>query len=212
MKRHPIHSNKDTFLITPSLLNAWQYMWSCVGSVREKDSDQICLEDKKADAMEKAKASFIDTLNRVPSPTNEYMRRGIEFEDECYKGNTCVSPIIQGGAFQIVGKKEVEIDGIRFLLYGRLDVLKGGMIYDIKRVSSYSPQKYIWSHQHPFYMELFGRAYGFTYLIYDGKSLHTETYWRDECEDIRETISQFISWLKENGLLETYMSKWKSKY
>lgn len=200
----------NRLLITPSLLNSWLYIWNCVDNVRESEKDEICLEDKILDTQAKAKEDFINTLNRIKTPPNQYMQMGIDYEEECYKGNTDVSPIIKGGAYQIVGMKNETIDGIDFLLYGRLDVLKGGIIYDIKRVMKYSVQKYFKSCQHSFYFELFGRAYQFTYLIYDGNRLHTETYYREDCVDIKQVISNFIRWLKENDLFEIYKEKWKS--
>jgi len=203
--------NKDRYLITPSLLNSWAYIWLCGENVREAQSDEVCIEDKILVAQEKAYNDFITVLNRIKTEPNEFMLRGIEYEDECYKGNTDCSPIIEGGAYQIVGKKEETIDDIDFLLYGRLDVLKGGIIYDIKRVSKYSTQKYLKSYQHPFYFELFKECDEFDYLIYDGDTLHIETYYRDQVVDIKSVISQFIKWLKKNNLLELYKEKWRSK-
>lgn len=195
-------------LITPSLLNSWAYIWLSKLAVKEAESDTISLEDKQDLASKKAYEEFLNTLNRVKTPPNEYMLRGIEFEEECYKGNTCISPIIQGGAFQIVGKKEVEIDQTPFLMYGRLDVLKQGVIYDIKRVSQYRTQKYYYSHQHGFYMDLFPEATQFTYLAYDGSKLHQETYYRGQYKPTETAISEFKQWLKENDLWETYESLW----
>lgn len=201
----------DSFLITPSLLNSWLYIWECQKNVIESEKDSISIEDKRADAQKKATDDFMNTLKRIPSPTNEYMKAGIEFEEQCYNGDTCISPIIKGGRFQLVGKKWKEIDGINFLLYGRLDVLKGGVIYDIKKVVRYCPQKYKWSAQHGFYLDLFQRAYKFEYLVYDGNKLHTEVYFRDEYRPTCELISQFTGWLKENDLLQLYKEKWRTK-
>lgn len=203
--------SSNTYLITPSLLNSWAYMWLCIANVKEAENDTISLEDKQLDAIEKAKEDFINTLNRVPSEPNFFMKQGIEFEDACYRGETCVSPIIEGGAYQIVGKKIKKIGDYNFLLYGRLDVLKGGTIYDIKRVMKYAPQKYLKSYQHPFYFELFHRAKDFKYLVYDGKDLHIETYYRDQCVNIDDIILMFIQYLKDNNYLSIYLEKWKAK-
>lgn len=211
MTRKAIASNKR-YLITPSLLNSWAYIWTCVDNVKEAESDKICLEDKKSEAQEKALQDFLKTLNREPIEPNIYMKQGIEFEDACYRGETCVSPIIEGGAYQIVGTKEMTVGGINFLLYGRLDVLKGGTIYDIKRVMRYAPQKYLKSYQHGCYFELFPNAYRFTYLVFDGKDLHKETYYPDQCVSIEEVIREFIAWLDKNDLLEIFFEKWVSKY
>ena len=158
--------SNDTYLITPSLINSWLWIYECVNLVKEEDTDTVSLEDKQQDAQEKAFNDFLRVLRREPSEPNKFMLEGIRFEEECYKGNTCISPIIKGGAYQIVGKKHIVVDDVKFLMYGRLDVLKGGIIYDIKRVWKYSPQKYKWSSQHGFYLDLFGRAYKFEYLVF----------------------------------------------
>ena len=197
------------YLITPSLLNAWAWIWNCEDSVRESEKDNISLEDKCYNARVKAMEDFIHNLKRLPTEPNEYMKAGIEFEEECYKGNTCVSPIIEGGAYQIVGKKEARVNDMDFLMYGRLDVLKAGIIYDIKRIWKYSLPKYAKSYQHQFYFELFPNAYKFEYLAFDGTKLHREVYYpSDDPEEIEHVIGCFISWLKENNLLELYKEKW----
>ena len=208
--------SNDEYLITPSLINSWLYIWQCEEHVKESEKDTICLEDKKQDARKKAFDDFIKTLKREPFETNQYMQAGIDFEEECYNGNVEeVSPIIEGGIFQMVGKKHVVVNGIKLLMYGRLDVLKGGVIYDIKKVIRYAPQKYLKSSQHPFYLELFRNANKFVYLVHDTK-LHKETYYRDECESIYVIISNFLNWLIATdyegvSLIKIYQEYWKSK-
>lgn len=208
--------NKDSqvpILITPSLLNSWGYIWECAKGVREAQNDTICLEDKILEKQEQAFQDFLRTLKRIPSEPNIYMQRGIEFEEECYKGNTPISNIIENGAYQIVGKKNVEVDGYKILLYGRLDVLKGGTIYDIKRVSKYETQKYINSYQHGFYLTLFENAKDFKYLAFDDSGrLHIETYYKDQVKDTLQIVSDFIKWLKKNNLFDILKDKWGSKY
>ena len=202
--------DNERYLITPSLLNSWGWIWNCEDTVQSTDNDLISLEDKVELVRKKAFEDFVKTLNRIPSEPNEYMKAGIEFEEECYKGNTCVSPIIEGGAYQIVGKKDTEVNGMKFLMYGRLDVLKGGIIYDIKRIWRYSLPKYAKSYQHQFYFELFPNAYKFEYLAFDGNKLHREVYFPSKNErEIEDVISNFIQWLKENDLFEIYKEKWR---
>lgn len=212
MIEQQINSSNDEYLITPSLLNSWGYIWECEKYVRESQNDTISYEDKISEAKKKAFDDFLTSLNRIKNEPNEYMLRGIEFEDECYKGNTPISPIIENGLFQVVGTKKVVVNGIKFLMYGRLDVLKGEIIYDIKRVSRYSLQKYIGSYQHGFYLDLFPRAKAFKYLAFDdSEKLHIETYYRDEYQPTIDVISNFVNWLIENNLLDLYKEKWKSK-
>ena len=52
----------------------------------------------------------------------------------------------------------------------------------------------------------------YTNLLYDGKDLHIETYYRDQCVDLSQVIREFMKWLSDNGLLEIYFDKWASKY
>ena len=204
--------NRERYLITPSLLNSWGYIWNCEDNVRESEKDAISFEDKVLDARQKAFEDFLKTLNRITSEPNEYMQAGIDFEEECYKGNTCVSPIIENGAFQISGSKDVRVNGLNILMYGRLDVLKGGIIYDIKRIWKYSLPKYSKSYQHQFYLELFPKAYKFEYLAFDGTKLHREVYFpSDNTQEIECVISQFLEWLKENDLYKIYLEKWRCK-
>ena len=201
----------NSLLITPSLLNSWAYTWLAGDNVREAEADEICIEDKRDLARKKALEEFLKTLNREPIPTNEAMQRGIQYEEDTYKGLTEASPYVEGGAFQIVGKKTEIIQGKEFLLYGRLDCLKGGIIYDIKRVSQYKVQKYLHSYQHGFYMDLFPTAKEFTYLVFDGNKLHQETYYRNQYKPTIAVVNEFINWLRSHDLLELYLEKWKAR-
>ena len=198
-------------LVTPSLLNSWLYIWLSRDNVKESANDAICLEDKQDLEMQKAYDEFLGTLRREQTPPNENMLRGIQYEEDCYKGLTDASPIIKGGAFQIVGKKYVVVDNVPFLMYGRLDVLKNGIIYDIKRVTRYATQKYLHSAQHGFYLDLFQDASQFTYLAFDGNKLHQETYYRGQYKPTEAILSDFIQWLRENNLWDVYASLWASK-
>lgn len=201
----------ETYLITPSLLNSWLWIYESANNVREKDSDVMSIDDKKTIAQEQAKEQFLAYLERIPGEPNKYMQLGIDFEDECYKGKTCVSPIIEGGSYQVVGTRYVNVENINFLMYGRLDVLKGGVIYDIKRVGYYKLNKYKWSCQHRFYLDLFKNAKCFEYLIYDGKALHREKYYRENCTSTEEVIKNFVDYLIDNNLLGIYKEKWKAR-
>jgi hypothetical protein len=183
------------YLITPSLLNSWSY--------------QFEVDDEYA---EKSRKEFLSYLKREQVEKNEFMIRGIEFEEECIKGNVpVISELIQGGAYQYSGKKEVEVDGVKFLMYGKHDVLKAGIIYDIKRVSKYETQKYFGSYQHHFYFDLVPEADKFVYLINDGSKTFIEEYHRDEKIDLTRVISDFMKWLENNGLFEIYLDHWVAR-
>lgn len=94
------------------------------------------------------------------------------------------------------------------LLYGRLDVLKAGVSYDIKFSGSYEAGKYLDSTQHPMYLEIVPEATKFTYLVSNGSAVWPETYTREETPSIIPTISNFFDWLEMRGLMELYKEKW----
>lgn len=180
-------------LITPSLLNSWAYIF-------------------KGNDGNKALADFIHYLKREPSEPNVHMQRGIDFEKLCVDGKEpTISPIIEGGAFQLSASKVVEVDGIMFLIYGRLDVLKAGKGYDIKSVVKYETQKYFDSYQHHCYFEIVPEMTDFTYLISNGRDVYFEEYSRDEMIDLKKVISQFIQYLKTMNLFEIYVEKWRAR-
>ena len=206
--------------ITATLLNSWQYIWDCKNYVYEGENDEICYEEKLKEAQEKAKQDFINMLNRIPTPDNEFMKKGREFEDKVCSGNDSVfSPIVENGIFQLKITKNIDIDGVPVILYGVLDVLKKGKIYDIKRVQKYKYPKYKTSHQHTLYLFLVPEAIDFEYLICDDKvespiiekrkeAYHHEHYIRENCEDIISVLRNFINYLKANDLFEIWINKW----
>lgn len=218
-------SKKETrYRITATLLNSWQRIFDAKYDVKESEKDEISFEDKVVLEMQKREQEFLNVLRRVKTPPNEFMLKGIEFEDKVCKGmDEVFSPIVMGGAYQVTLTKNVIVDNVPLTLYGVLDVLKAGRIMDIKRVIKYSTGKYKTSHQHPMYLFLAPQALDFTYLICDDNvdsrdeikkksAYHYENYVRENCEDILQVISQFISWLKSKGYFDIYIQNWAMKY
>ena len=199
------------YLITPSLLNSWQFYMNC-----------------REDYEEKAKESFLNSLNRVKTPTNEAMQKGINFENHVKKSvegekgfivtekqeyADCVQEVanvVHGGQWQVKVYKDMVIENIPFFLYGRIDVLKGIYAYDIKFTSNYETGKFLKSYQHPFYLDCIDVPY-FAYLISDGKNVWREDYKKSELNPIENTIRDFVQWLPEEWQ-DIYFDKWKSKY
>ena len=155
------------------------------------------------------------------------MRQGLDFEALCYRianGNhetfsnddkwydaACeISEVIQGGTFQLKAKKTLTVAGTDVLLFGVLDVLKAGTIYDIKFTKSYDRGKFFDSTQHPAYFELIPEAQEFTYLASNGSAVYSETYRREETRSIVPAISDFFSWLDAAGLTQIYREKWRA--
>jgi len=197
---------KNKFLITQSLLSSWQ--WS------------LKLEDGYED--------FLKTLRREPIQQTKAMLNGIRFENvlnavlngaeiepthEWYKPIMELYPTLHGAAQQASPSREVVIDGIHFVLYGRLDFLKAGVIYDTKFSKTYRRAgKYLDSPQHPMYFALVPEAYEFQYLICDGTYIYKETYRPDEVEPIERTIKHFMDFLDKMNLVSVFYENWKSKY
>lgn len=198
-------------LITHSLLSSW--LWT--------------MNDVERDTQ----AEFLRVLNREKTEPSEAMLKGIEFEDlvtdivngvavkdgkelnqhKWFSAALKAADLCVGGQLQLVAKQETVIDNYPVLLYGRLDCLKAGTIYDIKFSTGYSRGKFIGSTQHPMYLELVPEALEFTYIVSNGSEVWTETYRRDEAMDIRKTVSEFFQWLKNYDLLDLYQEKWQSK-
>lgn len=199
------------YLMTQSLLSSYLYQFNCID-----------------DYSEEAHQSFLDTLNRIYNPPNEAMQRGIEFEKLVYKCTDMsniddvstdevmsairIADYIDGERFQYVASKTINISGLDLVLYGRLDALKAGVIYDIKYTSKYNVGKFINSPQHPMYLELIPEAKEFIYLVSNGKSVWTEKYTRDETPSIYPIIQSFLQYLENMDLMQIYINKWKSRY
>lgn len=132
-------------------------------------------------------------------------------EHPWYEAASKVARMIQGAKLQYVAQRTVAVDGMEFLLYGRLDALRAGEIFDIKYSGSYERGKFFSSTQHPMYFRLVPEAYDFVYLISNGYDVWTETYWPADSMPIEPIIHDFLEWLKMNGLMGTYQEYWAAR-
>lgn len=200
-------------LITQTLLSAWGHAHDCWES---------CAED--------AYISFLDTLNRVQREPSEEMQRGIAFENAVYhvldghpadgyvweNGIQAVSDVLRGAAVQVRVQREMSLDGREFLVYGVLDALKAGTIYDVKFsntnfASAELAGKYFGSAQHPAYLYMVPEAREFVYLVSDGEDLYTERYTRKETRPLEEIVREFMDSLEVMGLLDVYARNWAAR-
>ena len=219
------------YLITHSLLSSWLY------SLKENPYGDATTEDT-------SREDFLRVLRREPTPTNEAMQNGIDFENlvtdilqgritvqetfegiepntgeamghkeypKWYEAAKKVAEIIKGSQLQLVAMEDVTIRGVDLLLYGRLDALHGGKIYDIKFSKGYDRGKYIDSTQHPMYLRIVPGARDFTYVVSNGTDVWTECYRFDEVQRIEPVITNFLDWLDDQNLMETYKAHWKAK-
>jgi hypothetical protein len=182
-----------------------------------------------------AKEDFLRTLRREKGEPSEAMLKGRAFEDEVYKelagaarqkphpcwedGINAVAEILEGAQTQVILSRETEVSGRKFLMYGILDALKAGVIYDVKFTvkslasasSSYDVGKYLESPQHPIYLSMLPEAYEFNYLISDGTDMAVETYRRRETRPAEDLIAEFIASVDAMGLMSLYEEKWLAK-
>lgn len=201
----------DRFLVTHSLLSSWLY------AIQDNPYEDATTE---RDPM----AEFLTVLRREPTPTSDAMQKGIDFENlvtailsgagdqtnEWYYTANRVASIIRGGILQYAAKTPVRIGDRDVLLYGRLDALKGGVIYDIKYSGHYEAGKYFDSTQHPMYLRLVPEAREFSYLISNGKEFWQETYRREETASIDGIVANFYEWLNVQGLDGLYRQHWQA--
>ena len=193
------------FLLTQSLLSSW--LWSY--------------------KLETGYEDFLKTLRREPIQQTKAMLDGIRFENclnavlngaeiepthEWYKPIMELYPTLCGAQQQVAVAKDARIQGTDFVLYGKLDYLRAGIVYDTKYSKTYRVGKYLDSVQHPMYFALVPEAREFQYKICDGKYIYTETYRPDEVEPIERTIKHFMDFLDKQNLVKTYYEFWKSKY
>lgn len=200
------------YLMTHSLLSSWLY------AMKNNPYEDATTERDPY-------AEFLQTLRREPAETTEAMRNGIEFEDMVTKiaAGVDVSPshkwylaaskaaeYVKDGIYQYKAKKEITVSGMDILLYGRIDFLKAGKVIDTKFSKSYERGKYLDSTQHPTYLRLIPEAVEFVYLVSNGTEVWTEPYRRDETADIEPVIADFLSFLTEKGLMDTYKEHWEA--
>ena len=204
----------EQFLMTQSLLSAWQYLYDC-----------------RSGAEEDAATEFRNTLQRIPREPTAAMQNGTAFENAVYaaasgaprqphgkweQGIQKIAPILRGAPVQVRLKRTLEVDGWNLLCYGILDGLKAGTIYDVKfsnrsLASLEAAGKYLDSPQHPMYFYLCPEAKEFEYLLSDGEDLYIERYRREACRDIAEIIHQFLRSVENMGLMEVYREHWSAK-
>ena len=210
----------DRYVLTQSLLSAYAYMFDCY----EGGEDD-------------AKVAFEQALLRIKSPPTEAMQNGIDFENivyalasgnvqqlpcglieahKWYPGAKAISDRLVGSQFQVRVSRSIVIDGTEYLIYGVLDALKAGVIYDVKFKNKAFRSlelagSYRESPQHPFYFYIVPEAYEFQYLVSDGEDLYVETYRPNECPTAEDIIRPFLDYLRSNGLMDTYRQNWKAK-
>jgi hypothetical protein len=211
-------------LITASLLSSWEYYLN-----------------SQDEAEDQALTDFLSSLRREPIKDNAAMQGGRAFEtrvrmvaepwykpteneeadlrdtrddgtDERY--TACVAEVadmVRGGCWQVKASKPVEIAGQEFMLYGRLDVLRGPWIHDIKFSHTFEAGKYRDAPQTKMYLALIDGPEGIRYDVSDGNNVYVDEYRRRDVEPIENTVADFWSWINaQDEYLSIYLDKWRS--
>ena len=169
---------------------------------------------------------FIKVLNKEEFEPTESILKGFEYEkymQENYEETL-------GGAYQVKVSKEYG----DYLLYGIIDCLKGGIIYDYKYTQNYEVGKFFNNHQTLMYLEMVPEAKKMIYLItnkfnkieypdmefknianveYEIGDIFREEYTKDMFpETVDSILHKFEEWLKTYNLFDLYTEKWKCKY
>lgn len=169
---------------------------------------------------------FIKVLNKEEFEPTESILKGFEYEkymQENYKETL-------NGAYQVKVNKEYG----DYLLYGIVDCLKNGIIYDYKYTKNYDVGKFFNNHQTLMYLEMIPEAKKMVYLItnkfnkveqpdlnfkdlskieYEVGNIFREEYTKDMFpETIESILHKFEQWLKIYNLYDVYSEKWKCKY
>ena len=100
---------------------------------------------------------FIKVLNKEQFEITENIQKGFEYE--AYMQENYEETL--GGAYQVKVSKEYG----DYLLYGIIDCLKGGIIYDYKYTANYEVGKFFNNHQTLMYLEMVPEAKKMIYLI-----------------------------------------------
>lgn len=185
------------YLITASLLDAWKYLLN---------NEYSKMED------------FMQTLRREQHETTPAQEAGFKFEkwaEQNYHETL-------NGSYQVKVYKDFHSStGTDYLLYGIIDCIKSGKIYDYKHTNKYDVGKFYNKAQTSMYLELVPEASSMTYVIStdtpnyiqsnDPYIIYTEVYTRDETPKIKDIIADFELWLKNMNLFEIYKTYWEAK-
>lgn len=169
---------------------------------------------------------FIKVLNKEEFEPTESILKGFEYEK--YMQENFEETL--NGAYQVKVSKEYG----DYLLYGIIDCLKGGIIYDYKYTKNYEVGKFFNNHQTLMYLEIVPEAKKMVYLItnkfdkteypdlnfkdvskveYEVGDIFREEYTKDMFpETMNSILHKFEQWLKQYNLFDLYTEKWKCKY
>jgi hypothetical protein len=193
------------YKISASLLNSWIYY--------------------KNDPCTKNFDSFVESL-RGEFKGNVWTERGNIYESEVFQGkHGKVSKLVESLPKQVWCNRYIDVDGLRIKISGKMDVVDHNkkVIYDIKRTTKFSKDKYDDSMQHVLYFFLNPIEYReFYYIVaYDNEDSEngidvgiirkTRPDEKDLEKTVINTIKEFFKFLKERDLWEIYKEKQQTR-
>ena len=169
--------------------------------------------------------SIVNYLNGI-FKDNKWTIRGKKFEKEVAEGkHGKLSKLVMPLKKQVWCQRFIETDKFKLRIAGKIDALDEdkNIIYDIKRVDTFSEEKYSDEStvQHLFYFYTNPKVKDFYYLVTEGVDdevgdLHIVYKKRppeDELEKaVLEKIVGLINFLKEEGLWKLYKKNQKTRY
>jgi len=184
--------NREPIAVNPSMLKGRDFETLVQLLTENKTLKEVLeLEPKVAESALPARSSTKTNFEKWYDPAKQIAEK------------------VRGGVFQASINGTITVGSQEFVLHGKLDVLKAGVIYDIKFASRYEYGNYFDSAQHPMYMAIVPEAREFTYLVYrEYSGLFEETYRREETRDIGNMIAEFMRYLEEQNLIGLYKEKW----
>ncbi len=218
----------DRYMVTHSLLTSWQYSMRENPYIDEIDPwadfmTTLCREPSEPSEAMQNGIEFENLITAIingercygwvqadpKNPAAGMVPKAVE-EWSWYEAANEIAEILKDAALQLKVAKTVPGPDWDWLLYGRMDAVKNGVIYDIKFSKRYERGKYLTSTQHPMYLELLPEADRFVYLISNGTEVWSETYLREDASSIMPMIADFTEWLKAHALLDTYKQHWEA--
>jgi len=207
----------NNVLITPTLLNSYEFAINAPPSWKARAMNDFVakLRREKVDypAWVQKGIAFEDTVYRVCEKAKVSRMKTITIGSENFQkvANACL-----GGDFQVVAKKNLEIDKLPVLFYNKFDVSFDDRIKDIKTTLNWKgKQKYLKGWQHKLYLWTVNKFH-FDYVVAVWESEHSDTiqevhtipYKITSMEDVEDEIikgvQEMFQFLKDNNLYDDY--------
>jgi len=209
-------------LVTASLLNAWEWYRMDDKDTAETEFIRTLKREQTPDNPDMlAGRAFECRVRLINEQGREWYTardkedldatRDREFDADYIDTAKEIARETSGGLWQVPLSEKVTLDGVHFLLYGRLDVLKLG-VYDIKYSHTFETGKYLTAPQTRMYMTLASEAPWMKYMVSNGRNVFEDFYLRQDVEPIYPMVRDFWNWLETYPKFKSlYVENWESR-